>query len=189
MQIAKLGTVLALVLAALSISGDGSALERQSNGYYRTGEAIVRHKVLVVTVTVLAIAHEMKALPPVRSKQAVIDLDVGKRFALQMRRDIPSDKMREGLAEGYAKHGYRDQAKVAKLLSVLKGELKDNSWLLITYDADKKTTTMSIPGGPSSTVPGVDFMRATWQLWLAGDDASLGDALIKHLPGSGGREG
>ena len=37
--------------------------------------------------------------------------------------------------------------------------------MTISYDAAKKATTITSPGG-SATVGGEDFMKATWSIWF-----------------------
>ncbi|HWL84369.1 MAG TPA: chalcone isomerase family protein [Polyangiaceae bacterium] len=186
MNIAKRSFYWTLVLAVLSIvtlTANAFALERLSNGYYHTGDGVRQKKVLLITVDVYAIGHEMKELPPAKTKQAVIDADIGKRFIWKFKRDVPADKIRNALSEAYEMNGYNDKAKVAQFTNVFQAELKENSMVTITYDADAKATTLAVIGAGSATVPGVDFMKATWRIWFGKiDQPSLGDALISRLP-------
>lgn len=174
---------LASLVCFVASASDAFALERLSNGYYHTGDGIRVKKILFASVNVYAIGHEMKELPPAKTKQAVIDADVGKRFVWKMKRDVGSEKIHNALSEAYAMNGYTDQAKIGQFLGVFQNELKENQIVTITYDADKKATTLAVEGGASATVAGVDFMKATWRIWFAKiDQPSLGDALISRLP-------
>jgi hypothetical protein len=68
-------------------------------------------------------------------------------------------------------------------MSAFSGELKEGAKVNIVYDADKKSTTVSVGGGGSATVAGVDFMKAVWSIWLGKiDQPKMGDQLISKLP-------
>ncbi|WP_394849491.1 chalcone isomerase family protein [Pendulispora brunnea] len=176
-------TPVLVVLCLVALVANAFALERLPNGYYHTGDGVRQKKILFASVDVYAIGHEMKELPPAKSKQAVIDADISKRFIWKMKRDVDSEKIQNALSEAYAMNGYTDKAKIGKFLAVFSKELKENQIVTITYDADKKTTTLQVQGGASATADGVDFMKATWRIWFGKiDQPSLGDALISRLP-------
>jgi hypothetical protein len=173
---------LLVLLTVLTVGSGAWALDRSPNGYFHTGDGVRVKKVVFASVDVYAIGHEMKELPPQKSKEAVIDLDVSKRFVWVMKRDVEAEKIRNALTEAYSMNGYGDHAKIAQFMGAFKGDLKEKQWVTITYDADKKTTTLSVQGGGSATVAGVDFMKATWRLWFGKiDQPALGDALISRI--------
>src|SRR5207248_2008625 len=68
-----------------------SALERDRDGYFHTGDGIRVKKVAFIHVKVYAIDHYMKDLPAQKSKQAVIDADVDKRFSWKMLRSVDAE--------------------------------------------------------------------------------------------------
>jgi hypothetical protein len=126
----------------------------------------------------------MKELPPAKSKQAVVDADVGKRITWKMLRDVDHEKIVNALREAYAMNGYGDGGKINQALSVFKSELKEGTYVTIVYDAANKTTTFSVLGGAggSTSVAGADFMKATWSIWFGKiDQPSLGDSMISKL--------
>ncbi len=169
--------VVALGLFALP----ASALERDRDGYFHTGEGIRYKKVAFINVKVYAIDHYMKDLPPQKSKQAVIDADVDKRISWKMLRTVDAEKIRNALREAYAKNGYNDAAKIGAFVDALAKELKEGDAVTIKYDAAKKTTTITGPTG-SATVPGEEFMKATWSIWFGKiDQKDLGDSLIQRF--------
>lgn len=174
-------TLLALAAVA-SLALPAAALERGRDGYYHTGDAVRVKKVAFIKVKVYAIEHAMKDLPAVHSKQAVIDADVDKRLDWRMLRTVGSNKIRHALREAYEMNGYNDAAKIAAFTNALSAEeLKEGDVVSIRYDAAKKATTITGPGG-SATVPGEDFMRATWSIWFGKiDQPELGDRLIDRL--------
>lgn len=164
----------AIFLAATSLFAEGD--------YTLTGSGIRVKSIAFIDVNVYAISHYMKQLPPAKSKQAVIDMETGKKFVLTMKRDVDHEKIVGALKEAYARNGYTDSAKIGQLMGVLKSELKENASVSIVYDADKKATTMSAAGA-STTVAGVDFMKATWSIWFGKiDQPKLADQLLAKLP-------
>jgi Chalcone isomerase-like len=151
--------------------------------YILTGTGIRVKTVAFIDVNVYAISHSMKQLPPAKSKQAVIAMDTGKKFVWTMKRDVDHEKIVKALKDAYAMNGYADSAKIGQFVGAFKGELKEKSSVTIVYDADKKATTVTVGGGGSATVPGVDFMKATWSIWLGKiDQPKLGDQLIAKIP-------
>lgn len=171
----------ALGLLASIVPASAHALERGRDGYYETGDGIRYKKVAFIHVKVYSIKNEMKELPAQKSKQAVINADVDKRLQWRMLRDVDAGKIRNALREAYAMNGYNDTAKIDKLVNSVTKELKDGDTVTISYDAAKKVTTMTSPSG-SVSVPGEDFMKATWSIWFGKiDQPKLGDELIERL--------
>ncbi len=165
----------ALFLTATTLLAEGE--------FIKTGAGTRVKKIAFISVDVYDIAHYMKKLPASKSKPAVVDMDIGKKFELTLKRDVDHERIVEALKGAYAKNGYTDAAKAEKLLSALRGELKAGSKVTIVYDADKKTTTLTSDKGGSATVPGVDFMKATWNIWFGKiDQPDLGDKLISAIP-------
>src|SRR5690349_1647590 len=67
-----------------------------------TGSGVRVKKVAIVDVNVYAISHYMKQLPPSKSKQAVIDMDTGKKFVWTMKRDVDQEKIQNALKDAFA---------------------------------------------------------------------------------------
>jgi hypothetical protein len=176
---------LAFVLAASMslVPVDASAVAREANGYYLTGTGVRQKKVAFITADVYVISHYMRDLPPTKSKRAVVDSEVDKMFALRMVRDVTIDQIQGALREAYAMNGYDDRAKIDAFVAVFTRPLTKNSSVTIRYNAASKTTTVSATGAAPVTVPGVDFMTATWSIWFGRiDQPRLGDALIDRVP-------
>jgi hypothetical protein len=171
------------ILAALVmlISALGLAVERGPDGYFHTGDGVRTKKVALMTVKVYEIDHAMKELPPDKSKAGVIDAEVDKKLSWRMLRTVDNDKIREALREAYARNGYSDSGKIDKALEAFQGKLKEGSTVTISYDAASNETTLVSPTG-KSTVPGSDFMRATWSIWFGNiDQPGLTDALMSKM--------
>lgn len=175
-------TLLALAaIAFLSSPALGLSIEREPDGFYKTGEGIRVKKIAFVKIKVYAISHYMKELPPQKSKQAVVDADVDKRFTWKMLRNVDAGKIKAALREAYAANGYADAAKIDTFVNALNRDFKEGDAVTFAYDAGKKATTLTGPGG-TVTVPGEDFMRATWKIWLGKiDQNDLGTELIDRL--------
>ncbi|HEX8951517.1 MAG TPA: chalcone isomerase family protein [Polyangia bacterium] len=173
-------TLLALVALGL-FAVPASALERDRDGYFHTGEGVRYKKVAFINVKVYAIDHYMKDLPQQKSKQAVIDADVDKRFSWKMLRSVDAEKIKNALREAYAKNGYGDAAKINPFVDSIAKELKEGDSVTIKYDAAKKATTITSPAG-SATVQGEEFMKATWKIWFGNiDQKHLGDELLDRF--------
>ncbi len=169
--------VLALGLFAMP----ASALERGADGYFKTGEGIRYKKIAFINIKVYSIDHYMKDLPPSKSKEAVINADVDKKFSWKMLRTVDADKIKNALREAYAKNGYNDAGKINQFVASITKELKSGDNVTIKYDAARKTTTISSPAG-SATVGGEDFMKATWKIWFGNiDQKNLGDELLDRF--------
>ena len=170
----------ATLAAVLAFALSAAALDANKDGWFHTGDGIRTKSVAFINVKVYAIGHDMKALPASKSKQAVIDADVDKRITWKMLRDVDHEKIVNALKEAYAMNGYNAGGKIGQAMSAFKGELKENSYVTISYDSASKNTTFSV-GGSTATVPGVDFMKGTWSIWFGKiDQPSLGDAMISR---------
>jgi hypothetical protein len=173
--------LIASLFALSLIALPAHALERDADGFFHTGEGVRVKKIAFVKVKVYSIDHFMKDLPTNKSKQAVIDANVDKRFSWRMLRSVDGSKIQNALREAYAGNGYGDEAKIAKFVGALSAELKEGQTVSIKYDAARKLTTIVSPSGTVS-VPGEDFMRATWSIWFGKiDQPSLGDSLLNRF--------
>lgn len=182
MQLARtrLPALLAALAAVLSLLLVGPTVLAED--WTLTGSGVRVKKVAIVDVNVYAISHYMKSLPPSRTKQAVIEMDTGKKFVWTMKRDVDQEKIQNALKDAFAMNGYTEGGKIGQFTGAFKADLKEKGQVSIVYDADKKETTVSTGSG-SATVGGADFMKAVWSIWLGKiDQPSLGDQLISKLP-------
>jgi uncharacterized protein YxeA len=172
--------VVALLLVTFAVSA--FALEPDKNGWFFTGSGVRTKSVAFVSVKVYAIRHDMKALPPAKSKQAVIDADVDKKITWRMLRDVDAEKIQNALKEAYQMNGYSDGGKIGSFLGAMNKELKEGTYVTISYSAANKTTSINVSNGGSASIAGPDFMKATWSIWFGKiDQPSLGDAMIGNL--------
>lgn len=183
---ASLVQVAALALLALvafvAFATGAWALDCGADGWFHTGDGVRVKKVVFVNFDVYSIGHDMKDLPPAKSKQAVIDLDTDKRFTWRMLRDVEHEKIQHALSDAFAMNNYSDASKIGPFVAAFSGDLVKGAAVTIQYSSAAKTVSVNVQGGGTATVPGVDFMKAVWSIWFAKiDQPSLGDALIKNL--------
>jgi len=180
---AWLGLVCAMGVSIGLAPDDASALVREANGYYLTGTGVRQKEVAVFSVDVYVISHYMRDLPPTKSRAAVIAADVDKMFALRMLLDLSAAQIQDALRESFATNGYGNRAKIDAFVAAVGQPIPKGATITIEYDAGAKTTTARAKGNPSVSIPGVDFMIATWSIWLGRyDPDGLGEALIERLP-------
>ncbi len=172
--------VVTLLLVTLCATAWG--LDPDKNGWYFTGSGVRTKSVAFVSVKVYAIRHDMKALPASKSKQAVVDADVDKKITFRMLRDVDQEKIQNALKEAYQMNGYSDGSKTGPFLAAMNKELKEGTYVTISYNSAAKTTSISVSNGGSASAAGLDFMKATWSIWFGKiDQPSLGDAMIGNL--------
>ncbi len=148
-----------------------------------TGTGVRQKEVALFSVDVYVISHYMRDLPTTKSKAAVIAADVDKMFALRLLRELSAEQIQGALRDAYAVNGYNNRAKINAFVSAVGQTLRKGSTITIRYDAATKTTTASSKGNPPVSIPGVDFMTATWSIWLGRiDQDGLGEALIDRIP-------
>lgn len=157
--------------------------DARADGWIHTGDSVRTKSVGPFTAKVYAIGHDMKERPSAKSKQAVIDADVDKKITWKMLRDVDSDKIKKALREAFAMNGYGDQGKISSFVNAFnKEEVKEDSAVVITYNATAKTVSIWVQNGTSATVQGSDFMKGVWSIWFGKiDQPSMGDQLIARL--------
>lgn len=170
--------IVLLALAVLTFT-----LSALADGWVHTGDAVRTKSVGPFTAKVYAIRHDMKEKPSSKSKQAVIEANVDKKFTWRMLRDVDSDKIKKALREAFQMNGFGDGGRIEQFVGAFnKDEVKEGSAVVISYSADKKTTTIWVQNGGSASIAGDDFMKAVWSIWLGKiDQPSMGDQLISLL--------
>jgi Chalcone isomerase-like len=152
-------------------------------GMIHTGDSVRVKSVGPFTAKVYAIRHDMKDRPAQKSKQAVIDADVDKKFTWTMLRDVDSPKIQKALKDAFAMNGFGDQGRIGQFVGAFnKEEVKEKSSVVISYNAAAKTTTIWVQNAGNVTIAGQDFMKAVWSIWLGKiDQPAMGDQLIARL--------
>jgi len=173
--ISAIAFALALTPAFAAVQG--------KDGFYHTGDGIQTAAHWPFTMELFTVAHDTKDIPAVKTRQAMIELDADKRLTLRMLRDVSVSHLKTGLEDRYRLNGYCDADEIHRFLAGLQGlSVPTGSSIVITYDANSKTTTLAAPSGSVTSVQGVKFMEATWSIWFGvSKPASLGDQLIAKL--------
>ncbi|MDB4947212.1 MAG: hypothetical protein JWP97_6746 [Labilithrix sp.] len=172
-----------LVVVASSFAVLGAPRAAHADGMIFTGDGVRTKSIGPFSAKVYSIRHDMKERPAAKSKQAVIEADVDKVFTWKMLRDVDTSKIKTALREAFQMNGYGDQSKIAPFVGAFsQDEIKENSPVSISYSAVTKSVTITVGGGGKATIPGVEFMKAVWSIWLGKiDPPSLGDQLISKL--------
>jgi hypothetical protein len=149
-------SALCLSIAVVAATRGAAGAPQAADGFYETGKAIQTAHHWPFSIDVFAMWHYMKQLPQTKTKQAIIDADIDKRFALATTYEF------------------------SKVLATLAdASLKKDDVLNIVYDARAKTTTFGRTNGPSTQVDGVPFMTATWSIWFGSSrPGDIGDRLM-----------
>src|SRR5215207_2007958 len=95
--------ILFSIIVGLFITLGSSAF---ADGMVHTGDAVRTKSVGPFTAKVYAIRHDMKEKPAAKSKQAVIDADVDKKFTWKMLRDVESGKIKKALEDALHMNGF-----------------------------------------------------------------------------------
>ena len=174
-------TLIVSMLALGLVSTPAHGAPPGPDGFVRTGQGIQTASHWPFTIEVFTIAHDIKALPEQKTRQAMIDADVDKRFSLRMLREVEAAKLRAGLRDGYKRNGYADNERIDRFLAGFSDAPKGKA-MSIVYDAGAKETRLIVDGAVTTTVDGSAFMKATWSIWFGkSKPVSLGDELIKEL--------
>ena len=88
-----------------------------------------------------------------------------------------------GAQRGLREERLRRPRQIDTALRAFTKELKEGTNVQLTYAAGPKTTTIKVEGDGTATIPGSDFMRGTWSIWLGNfDQPALSEALISRIP-------
>ena len=168
------------LVVALFVTLASSAL---ADAMVFTGDGVRTKSVGPFSANVYAIRHDMKEKPATKSKQAVIEADIDKKFTWRMLRDVESSKIRKALTEALQMNGFNEDGRTKQFVGAFsQEEVKEKATVVISYNAAAKTVTIWVAGGGSATIAGQDFMKAVWSIWLGRiDQPSLGDKLISQL--------
>ncbi len=148
-----------------------------------TGDSVRVKSVGPFTAKVYAIRHDMKEKPAQKSKQAVIDADVDKKFTWTMLRDVDSPKIQKALREAFAHERLRRPGAHRPVRRRLQqgrseGEVRRRHQLQRRREDDDDLGAERRSGDD----PGQDFMKAVWSIWFGKiDQPAMGDQLIAKL--------
>jgi len=144
----------------------GSTLRFSGSAILRDPRSLLRRPVATVSSSVVAYPHD--DLTPAAVASASID----KVLRVEATRTMTAPSMRELLRVAYAREG-AGADDVEPLLDAWTFDLRSGDVLLAGYDGWREITTFIPPHLRPIDVPGIDFMRATWRLFLAPSSRGL----------------
>jgi hypothetical protein len=98
--------------------------------------------------------------------QTAIQTDEPKRMILQFLREVSYDEMVSAMRDGFAHTASKAlQPQVDEFSGFFTEPLTEGSQATFDY-VPGTGTTVTIAGHVKGTIPGVDFMRALWGIWL-----------------------
>ncbi len=174
--------LLAVLTACALIAPSAQALEPRRNGWFVTGSA-TRLDGADGRTKDYTLVHEMRVLPRAKTKRAVIDAEVDKRFTWRLHRALPCAAVKTSLRDGFARNAFTNTAKISQIANTCSGPtLKAGAQVVIAYAASTRTTTFWVEGMGTASVVGTDFMKAVWSLWLGNvSQPKLGESLVARL--------
>ncbi|HEY8515717.1 MAG TPA: chalcone isomerase family protein [Candidatus Binatia bacterium] len=115
-----------------------------------------------------------------RDASVAIDSDQPKRMLLQFLREVSHDEMVDAMKEGFEHTGSPAlQPQIDQFSGFFTQPLTEGSQVSFDY-VPGEGTTVTIGGANKGTIPGADFMKALWGIWLGPEpaDASLKEGLL-----------
>jgi hypothetical protein len=165
----------------LSLIMVATGLFSQAKDFTVTGSGVRVKKVAFVSVNVYNITHAMKDVPA-KNAAEIIAADTDKKFTLKLMRDLDAEKIANAIKDAFTANGYTNSANINSFSAVLTGDLKENDLITIAYNSATKATTCN-SGGKTSSINGVDFMKATWSIWFGKiDQPALTQSLMSKIP-------
>lgn len=138
----------------------GSTLRSSSSATLRDPRSFFRRAVATVSSSVVAYPHDDP------TPAAVANASVDKVLRVEATRTMTAPSMRELLRVAYAREGAAAED-VEPLLHEWTFDLRRGDVLLAGYDGWRELTTFIPPHLGRIDIHGIDFMRATWRLFLA----------------------
>jgi hypothetical protein len=117
---------------------------------------------------------------PTGDAQAAVQTDEAKRMLLQFLRDVTHEEMVDAMKEGFAHTAPATlQPQIDQFSGFFTQPLVAGSQASFDY-VPGSGTTVTIGGQVKGTIPGADFMRALWGIWLGDQpaDSSLKAGLL-----------
>jgi hypothetical protein len=103
---------------------------------------------------------------PTHDARAAIDTDEAKRVAMSFLRDVTHDEMKTAWSEGFANTATPAlKPQIDQFTGYFTVPIQTGQQYEFDY-APGKGTTVTIAGQVKGTIPGAEFMRALWGIWL-----------------------
>jgi len=120
---------------------------------------------------------------PTHDGQAATQADEAKRMQLQFLREVTHEEMVDAMKEGFEHTGTPAlQPQIDRFSSFFTEPFEEGAQATFDY-VPGTGTTVTLSGKDKGTIPGADFMRALWGIWLGSSPPS--ESLREGLLGKG----
>ena len=170
--------LVALLLALPAAAGqlEGVTLPDQVTVSGRTlvlnGLGLREATVLMVNVYVAGLYVEAKSSDPA----VILKADQTKQLVMKFVRSVGSEKLAEAWTEGFDKNAGDKRAALASGLAKLNAamtDVKKADLITLTYLPDTGVT-VSVKGKDAAVIPGDDFQRVLFSIWLGANPPNVG---------------
>ena len=167
---------LCVALPALGESLEGVTLPDEASAGDRhlilNGLGLREATILKVNVYVAGLYLPAKSSDP----YAILKVDVPKRIVMHFVRNVGKEKLVEAWNEGFDKNAGASKDQVAPGLLQLDGAMVDvrsDDTIVLTYLPETGTTVV-VKGKDAVTIPGADFARVLFSIWLGPSPPNVG---------------
>jgi hypothetical protein len=180
--------LLALVVALPAAAGEleGITLPDQVTVSGRTlvlnGLGLREATVLMVNVYVAGLYVETKSSDP----GPILKAEQTKQLVMRFVRSVGKEKLAEAWTEGFDKNAGDKRAALASGLAKLNAamtDVKKEDTIVLTYQPDTGVT-VSVKGKDAAVIPGEDFQRVLFSIWLGDKPPNVGlrEGLLGRAP-------
>jgi Chalcone isomerase-like len=175
--VVRMRGVLALGLIGIACGGAAAAPVGTREGVTFPSTVTVGDRSLVLNGTGVRVAYLFVKvyvaalyLPqPTGDAEQAIERDQPKRIVLHLLREVPHQDMVDAMREGFAHTASPAlQPEVDRFAACFTRPLASGSTVIFDY-VPGTGTTVQIAGQAEGVIPGADFMRALWGIWLGAD--------------------
>jgi len=174
------GPVAAAQLSGVTLPDDATVGDKH---LVLNGLGLREATLLMVDVYVAGLYVESKT----SDADAVLADGATKRLVMKFMRSVGKEKLAEAWNEGFQKNAKDKAAALADGLGRLNAamaDVKKNDEIALTYVPDKGTT-VTVKGQDAATIPGADFQRVLFSIWLGPEppNVPLREGLLGRAPG------
>lgn len=181
-----LALALTVVSPAVAGSLEGVTLPDEANA---GGKALVLNGLGLREATILKVNVYVAGLYlPAKSSdpESILKTDVPKQIVMRFVRNVGREKLIEAWNEGFEKNAGASKDAVASGLQKLDAamtDVKSDDTIVLTY-LPESGTTVEVKGKDSVTIPGGDFGRVLFSIWLGPNPPNIGlrDGLLGRAP-------
>jgi chalcone isomerase-like protein len=181
-----LAVALAVASPALAGSLEGVTLPDEVSAGGKTlvlnGLGLREATILKVNVYVAGLYVPAKTSDP----EAILKADLPKQIVMRFVRNVGKEKLAEAWNEGFEKNAGAAKDAVAAGLQKLDAAMEDvrsDDTIVLTY-VPESGTSVTVKGKDAGTIPGADFARVLFSIWLGPNPPNIGlrDGMLGRAP-------